>query len=286
MLGAGSGRFACDLLTQLEEWDCLPSQYLILEVSPDLRWRQQELVTQKYARFAHLVHWTETLPTEKFTGVVFANEVIDAMPISKFLYTENTLQEYYVKTNKDGFAFVTGAATPKLADTFHTNNIAAYLTQPYTSEVNIWLAGWIKSLAACIHSGVILLCDYGFSRAQYYHPQRHSGTIMCHYKHQAHCDPLIHVGVQDITAHVDFTAVAEAALANDLYVSGYTNMSSFLINCGITEFIDHNSFAQKHEVNTLTSPAEMGELFKVMLLSRMQQEDFLGFKHFDKTHTL
>lgn len=284
--GAGSGRLAGDLLTQLELINCLPDQYLILELSPDLRWRQQELIAQTYPQYAHLVHWLDHLPAEKFNGVLIANEVLDAMPVNKFLYTDDALKEYYVHNINGQLEFCLDAATSPLAEAFNKNNIASYIMPPYTSEINLWIDGWIQSLANILNSGAILFCDYGFARAQYYHPQRNTGTLMCHYQHRSHPDPLINVGLQDITAHVDFTHVAEAAIANELYVGGFTNLASFLINCGITDLLDPTNIAQMHEVNTLTSPAEMGELFKVILLTRMQQEDFLGFKQFDKTSTL
>lgn len=286
-LGAGSGRLACDLLLALADLNMLPQQYYILEVSADLRDRQQDLIFNKCPQHAHLVQWLDTLPHTPINGVIFANEVLDAMPCTKFLLNTDQLHEYYVTyDNNDTFNYVLQPASNTLTHAYQANNLKDYISGPYTSELNLWINSWLESLNACLENGAILLCDYGFTRAQYYHPQRNQGTLMCHFQHQAHDNPFINIGLQDVTAHVDFTHVAEAAITQGLYVAGFTNLASFLINCGIINFMSHDCVRSAHEINVLTSPAEMGELFKVIMLTRMQNENFIGFSNYDKTHTL
>lgn len=288
-IGAGSGQLACNLLLALQQFDIHIDQYLILELSADLRQRQQQKLQQQCPEFYAHIKWLDQLPNENFTGVIIANEVMDAMPISKFHWHNNVLQEYFVTTSISGnFEFVLQDASKKLDQTFSATNIALYLetvNHSYTSEINLWLNAWIHSLSACLNAGAILLFDYGFGRAEYYHPQRDTGTLMCHYQHHSHSDPFYLPGLQDLTAHVDFTAVAEAAHDAALEINGYTNLASFLINCGITSFCDH-SIAQNKELQILSSPAEMGELFKVIALTRNVDEILMGFAHFDKLHSL
>lgn len=284
-IGAGSGRLACDLLTILEKNNHKIDKYYILEVSENLKQRQQDLIFKHLPHMLHKVYWLDQLPTN-FSGVIIANEVIDAMPISRFHYTNNTLQEYYVTLDNQNFTYVLDKPSEELKTIFNNINIPQYINSPYTSEINLWVTPWIKSLSECLHNGAILLCDYGFPRKEYYHPDRNTGTLICHYAHKCNTNPFLNIGLQDITAHVDFTLVAEAADANNLSIAGYTNLTSFLINCGILDLIDVGSIHQQHELNLLTSPAEMGELFKVMALTKNLQLDLLGFNQFDKTHCL
>lgn len=284
-IGAGSGRLACDTLIALERLQQDINNYFILEVSANLRQRQQDLIFERLPHLLEKIHWLDQLPT-KFSGVIIANEVIDAMPVRRFHYANNILQEYYVTLDNQNFTYLLDKPSKELQTIFNNINIAQYINSPYTSEINLWVTPWIKSLSACLHSGAILLCDYGFPRQEYYHPDRNTGTLMCHHAHRSNANPFLNIGLQDITAHVDFTLVAEAADANNLSVAGYTNLTSFLINCGILDLIDVGSIHQQHEFNLLTSPAEMGELFKVMALTKNLQIDLLGFNQFDKTHCL
>lgn len=286
-IGAGSGRLACDLILSLAQQNIKLDRYLILELSADLRQRQQQLLQQNCPDFFENIQWLDHLP-ESINGVIIANEVMDAMPVSRFQWHNNTLQEYYVTTHPHNFSYVLQEPTPQLLHAFAAANIALYLetiAEPYSSEINLWLNAWIHSLADCLQQGAILLFDYGFGRAEYYHPQRDTGTLMCHYQHHCHADPFYYPGLQDITAHVDFTAVAEAADASNLQVTGFTNLAGFLINCGITNFFDQTP-ANSHELNLLTSPAEMGELFKAMILTKDIAVEMVGFDSYDKLHTL
>lgn len=285
-LGAGSGQLACDLLLELDQQNVPLENYYILELSADLRMRQQEQILQRYPQYKHLIHWIDHLPRTPFNGIIFANEVIDAMPVTRFHFANDLLQEYFVTVNDECFAELLEKPSKNLAAAFAQTNIANYISQPYTSEINLWLSPWIKSLNACLNSGAILLCDYGFPRAEYYHPQRNNGTLMCHYQHRCHNNPFVYIGLQDITAHVDFTAVAEAAHDCGLSIAGYTNLASFLINCDITKFIQAPSMQQVQELNMLTSPAEMGELFKCIALTKNTDLPLLGFQRHDKSHCL
>lgn len=269
-IGAGSGKLAAEL-TKILETNL--DNYYILELSSELQQRQQQ--TAPATKHIH------NLPKD-FTGIIIANEVLDAMPIAKFLHNSDGLQEYYV--TKD-FTFTTSAPSPQLTNYFSYTNLQQYFSGEYTSEVNLWLPGWISSLYSCLDMGTIFLFDYGFPRHEYYHAQRNAGTLMCHQGHKTHTDPLYMPGQQDITAHVDFTAVAEAADASGLEIAGYTNLASFLLNCDLLCEFD-KTLTKSNELNLLTSPAEMGELFKAMALSKNMREDLVGFKDYDRTHTL
>lgn len=286
-LGAGSGQLACDLLQSLLDKGIAVENYFILELSADLRQRQQQKIFEQYPDLCAIVHWIDHLPREPIDAVMIANEVIDAMPISRFYYENNTLQEYYVThSNNTEFIEVLEPASKPLQAAFTTAQIADYIQPPYVSEINLWLHNWLQSLNSALKSGAILIADYGFPRHEYYHPQRNQGTLMCHYQHRSHTNPFINIGLQDITAHVDFSAIAESADACGLEIAGYTNQASFLLNCGITQFLEAGNLRQYQELQTLTSPAEMGELFKIIAVTKDIDLQLLGFEHFDKRHNL
>jgi SAM-dependent MidA family methyltransferase len=288
-IGAGSGQLACDLLVNLQLLKIEIKNYFILELSAGLRLQQQQKIKTKCPDLYSKVTWLEQLPLTKITGIIIANEVLDAMPVSKFQWYDNCLQEVYVTQSLDNsFEYVLKKPSESLQHYFDAKQLAnciGTLDLPYISEANLWGAPWIASLSRTLQHGAILLFDYGFSRNEYYHPQRSTGTLMCHYKHLSHSDPLINVGSQDITAHVDFTSIAEAASENKLTVAGYTNLAYFLINCGIADFCEH-TLQHNQEIQILTSPAEMGELFKAMALTKNLHVSLLGFNQFDKLYTL
>jgi SAM-dependent MidA family methyltransferase len=285
-LGAGSGQLACDLLQALAQQNIELDNYFILELSADLRQRQQEKIFEQCPEFCNIVHWLDELPSTPIDAVIIANEVVDAMPIARFHFENDILQEYYIKFDDSGLKEILATPSNYLQNAFTTANLAKYISQPYVSELNLWLHNWLHSLNSSLASGAILIADYGFPRAEYYHPQRNQGTLMCHYQHRSHTNPLINIGLQDITAHVDFTAVAEAAAACGLEIAGYTNQASFLLNCGIIQFLEFGNLKQHQELQTLTSPAEMGELFKIVALTKNIEKPLLGFENFDKQHSL
>ena len=287
--GAGTGIMALELLKALKKKNQLPESYLIVEVSADLRDRQQTLFQQQAPELLPLVKWHNTLPSEKITGVILGNEVIDAMPVHKFK-NQQGIKEYYVDDQGNHFVWQMGdPSTPKLTEAVKL--LAVDLPDDYESEINLWLLPWISSVSDILLAGIVLLIDYGFPRSEYYHPQRSMGTVMCHYRHYAHHDPFLYPGLQDITAHVDFTAVANAALANGLDVLGYTHQAAFLLGCEIdTLLLDpsdvKNYYQQAQAVKRLTLPSEMGELFKVIALGRRCHTPLMGFSLFNQREKL
>ncbi|OHB92325.1 MAG: hypothetical protein A2Z57_13095, partial [Planctomycetes bacterium RIFCSPHIGHO2_12_39_6] len=274
-LGAGSGKMAGDILSHLEKINCLPNHYYILEISADLKARQQAFIKQAYPHFLSKIIWLDTLPNN-FIGIILANEVLDAMPVTIFNWQENTLAEYYVGIDQNNhYTWLLKPASNALQDAFKeiTNeiNINSWFL-PYNSEINLLLPGWLSSLNHCLEQGILLLIDYGFPLHEYYHPQRNQGTLMCHYQHRAHSNPLILVGLQDITSHVNFTAVTQFAIQAGLGLEGYVSQANFLFNTGLLELIktyqEPDSLNFNSAIKILTLPSEMGELFKVIGFSK------------------
>ncbi|ARG98798.1 class I SAM-dependent methyltransferase [Legionella micdadei] len=289
--GAGSGRLCVDLLTELEYLTCLPDIYYILEVSPDLRQRQSELIQQEIPHLFSRVIWLDRWPKQAFNGVIIANEVLDAMPVHRFLQTTDGIQESFVSLNaQDELIEVFKPCTNQRLLTYIIQNIPKGQI-PYLSEVNLFLDDWIKQCYSLLTQGIVLLIDYGFPRHEYYHPDRNTGTLMCHYRHHAHPNPLIHVGEQDITAHVDFTHVAEAAHTAGFHIAGYCNQASFLLANGLLSLLENvNNERERlktHQaVKQLIQPSEMGELFKVIALTKNIQTPLTGFQLHDKRASL
>ncbi|SKA84022.1 SAM-dependent methyltransferase, MidA family [Thiothrix eikelboomii] len=289
-LGAGSGRMAAQILLRLEQLACLPEYYFILDLSPDLQARQRETLAADVPHLLSKVQWLNRLPTAPFQGVILANEVLDAMPVELFTVTDAGIATVQVVVQPEGFSFTTDDSQ-QAADI--EKLLANDLVLPYTSEFNPALAAWIHSLADCLAAGALLLIDYGYERADYYQPERNQGTLVCHYQHRVHANPLIYPGLQDITASVDFTAVAEAGLAAGLDLAGYTTQAAFLLNCGLEDLfiaaLQTNPQASYHlaqQIRTLSLPAEMGERFKVMALTKGFTPPLLGFRLGDRQHRL
>ncbi|MDD5301300.1 MAG: SAM-dependent methyltransferase [Gallionella sp.] len=270
-LGAGSGKLAADMLGELERTGRLPDSYAILEVSADLRARQQTLLRERLPHLLERVHWLDALP-EKFSGAIIANEVLDALPVHLVHWRDSALTERGVALNGNDFIWQERAIGD--AALLHA---AQQINVPddYVSEICLAARGLVNSLASCLEQGVLLFIDYGFGAREFYHPQRSSGTLMCHYRHHAHDDPFFLPGLQDITAHVNFTDIAECGIDAGLELLGYTSQAFFLLNCGITELIKDTSpenlrdyLPLSAQLQKLTSPAEMGELFKVIALGK------------------
>ncbi len=287
-LGAGTGRLAADLLLELHSLQQLPAQYFILEVSDYLRQVQLENLQKLPADLSARVVWLDALPAD-FVGLILGNEVLDAIPVHLVGKTQQELVQRGVAFNA-GFVW---QDRPLATGELH-NEVSAYsLPDNYLTEVCPAASGLIHSLAASLRQGVILMIDYGFGAAEYYHPQRDTGTLMCHYQHYAHSNPLINVGLQDITAHVNFTAIAEAGVSQHLSLAGYCNQASFLMNCGLLEILSQTSPSDMAAyaplaaaAQKLLSPAEMGELFKAIALSKDFDSPLIGFKSGDKAHML
>ena len=295
--GAGSGKLALDLLFELEKSDALPGKYFILEISAELRQRQQMLLADKAPHLVHLVEWLEQLPAQ-FNGIILANEVLDAMPVHMVAWHNNELFERGVIWQNGQFAWQDRPiqnielhhAASQLTSLINPHNDVAFT---YVSEINLAATHFMRSLANIMQQGIILLIDYGFGRDEYYHPQRSQGTLMCHYRHHAHDDPFFLPGLQDITSHVDFSAISAAAENTELVLLGYTTQAYFLINCGITEILaqtpvedTNNYLPQANQLQKLVSPAEMGELFKVIGFGKNFSEPLIGFKNGDMSRLL
>ncbi len=299
-LGAGTGKLAVDLLLALQAIEQLPSQYFILEVSAHLRQIQRETLQQKLpAELFELVVWLETLP-KSFNGLIVGNEVLDAIPVHILHKTSEGWRERGVAFEDDFVWKDNDLTQPNLAE-----NLPDDLPSGYITEVCPASFALVFSLAQCLESGAILLIDYGFGAAEYYHPQRNLGTLMCHYQHYAHSNPLINIGLQDVTAHVNFSQIAnildmpldsnipvQACEAISMRVAGYVNQAQFLINCGILTILQQHSPQDSSYMKLaaaaqkLLSPAEMGELFKVICFTKNIDALLLGFKSGDKAHTL
>lgn len=273
-LGAGSGVMAADMLARLEAIGCLPGHYCILDLSPELRDRQRQTLQAKVPHLLGRVVWLDALPAKPLHGVIVGNEVLDAMPVEVFTWVNGERVIRQVQTQGDGFAWVE-------------------VEGDYTSEFNPNLPGWMCSMAASLEAGVLLLVDYGYEHADYYHPDRRQGTLICHYQHRVHDNPLLYPGLQDITASVDFTAVAEAAVDAGLALAGYTAQATFLASSGLeTLFMDTlntnpaGQYKLAQQVRTLSLPSEMGERFKVIAFTKGFTPDLLGFRLADQRHRL
>ena len=288
-LGAGSGKLAVDMLAELEQLGSLPDSYAILEVSADLRTRQQALLRERLPHLLDRVHWLNTLP-EKFSGAIIANELLDALPVHLLHWRNSAITERGVAVSDSNFIWQERAISD--AALLHA---AQQIKVPdnYTSEICLAARGLINSLAQRLEKGAMLFIDYGFGAREFYHPQRSNGTLMCHYRHHAHDDPFFLPGLQDITAHVNFTDIAECGIDAGLELVGYTSQAFFLINCGITDLLKGTTpenlrdyLPLSAQLQKLTSPAEMGELFKVIALGKSLAYPLCGFARGDLTRTL
>ncbi len=284
-VGAGSGALAVQLLLELERLDRLPENYFILEISSTLRARQQALFADQAAHLLGHVQWLDNLPSAGFRGIVLGNELLDAMPVERFRVGADDIAQLQVGWQENRFVWREVPAS----DALRERVTALGLAQGYVSEIGFAAEGWVRSVADILQQGVLLLVDYGFPRHEFYHPQRATGTLMCHYRHRAHDDPLLRVGLQDITAHVDFTAIAMAGTESDLSLLGYTSQAQFLLGCGLDgvaariDLADARAHLQfTNEVKKLTLPHEMGELFKVIAFGRGIESPLAGFRLQDR----
>ncbi len=293
-LGAGSGVFAKDVLLELERLNSLPRHYYILEISADLRARQHELLTQHCPHLLTHISWLNVLPKTTIHGIIIGNEVLDAMPVHCFRIDSSGIKERCVTWDQDQFAWLlTEPTTPELTQHVESLLQEQPLPEDYDSEVNLMLPAWINSITACLDKGVILLFDYGYGRAEYYHPERRMGTLMCYYQHRRHDDPFKLVGSQDITAHVNFTTVAENACDVGCTLAGYSIQAAFLLHCDLLGIAQKKEEAtsveginQAQAIKKLTLPSEMGELVKVMALSKNYTKSLRGFPQPDRRRDL
>lgn len=288
-IGAGTGQLAIDLLLFLEQQQSLPRTYKIFEISPTLKQRQQERLQQYIPHLFPLIQWLDASLAEPIKGVILANEVMDALPVHQFCWAE-AIQEIHVAYEKDHFKYHLAPVVDSLLINQLSQLKAAYFPQvkAYQSEMCMRLADWVNKLSRVLQQGLVLIIDYGFPAQAYYHPDRINGTLMCYYRHRVHADPLSLVGLQDITASVDFTCLARAAFQAGLKVTGFASQAAFLLNNDLLPLIEKcydeiPSMDVNRQVHILTSPSEMGELIKVMGLTRNCEFFPLnGFKLYDK----
>lgn len=292
-VGAGTGLLAADLLLALEQTGCTPESYAILEVSGELRARQAATLAEKVPHLQARVTWLDTLP-ETFSGVVIANEVLDVMPVHLVVSQAEGLFERGVALDGQGaLVMADRPASEAVLCAAGALDIPAPEEGEYLTEVNPAANAWVGEWARRIDQGVLLLIDYGYPRAEYYLPSRASGTLQCYYRHRAHNEVLLWPGLNDITAFVDFTTVAEAAYDAGFEVLGYTSQASFLFNCGVLDCLarrgpegSEDYVRAARAVQRLTTPQEMGELFKVLALGKGVEEPLLGFAKGDRLHML
>jgi SAM-dependent MidA family methyltransferase len=289
-LGPGTGRLAADVLSALAARNALPERYCLLEVSPDLRERQREHLRDRVPDLLPRVEWIDVLPRH-WRGLLLANEMLDAVPPHLVARRGGAWFECGVESDAGEFRF---ADRPLGAGALRDAAKACFPPEgDYLSEINPAAQALVRSLARRCEAGALLIFDYGFPASEYYHSQRNSGTLMAHYRHRASDDPFFLPGLADLTAHVDFSAIAHAGVAGGMSLAGYATQARFLINCGILDLLarrgEPQSAAYLREaaaVQKLLSPAEMGELFKALALAKGIDGDLIGFGDGDQGHRL
>jgi SAM-dependent MidA family methyltransferase len=293
-IGAGSGRMAADLLARLETLGQLPEHYWILEVSADLRQRQREHLEKRLPQLLHRVHWLDRPPAESFDGVILANEVLDALPVARFRWHASAVEELGVEVPGQEFAW---GARPANAAMLHIcrelSEVCGPWTDGYVSEYCPRLSAWTRAVTQPLRRGAVLWFDYGLPRAQYYLPERHEGTLVCHFRQRVVDDPFANIGLQDISAWVDFTRVAEASREGGFQLAGFTTQAHFLAGLKIDQEMrlaagsDENHFARlANQARQLMMPGEMGERFKAMAWLRGLDIPLSGFALLDLRHSL
>jgi SAM-dependent MidA family methyltransferase len=309
-IGAGSGRLAADLLARLETLDQLPENYWILEVSADLRQRQREHLEKRLPQLIHRVHWLDRPPEESFDGVILANEVLDALPVARFRWRLEKVEELGVEIRGGARGRAQGGgpagapvlefewgARPANAAMLNACRELSAASGPwddgYVSEYCPRLGAWTRAVTQSLRSGAVFWFDYGLPRAQYYLPERHDGTLVCHFRQRLSDDPFANIGLQDITAWVDFTRVAEASREAGFELAGFTTQAHFLAGLNIDQEMqlaaggDANHFARlANQARQLMMPGEMGERFKAMAWLRGLDLPLSGFALLDLRHSL
>jgi SAM-dependent MidA family methyltransferase len=279
--GAGSGILAADLLIALQQ-DHPPARYRILERSAHLRQVQKETLERYVPHWMDRISWLDEPPVESWQGVFLANEVLDALTVDRFYISADGIGQLLVTEESEGFGWFKDSCPPDMQTKIEAvlSTLEQKPADGYRSELNTSLPAWLQAVTDSLQKGLALFIDYGYTRRDYYLPQRRDGTLICHYQHRAHNDPFMWPGLTDISASVDFTALAEAADICGLDVSGYTTQAMFLISCGLEQIImegekisERERLKLNNQVRQLTLPEEMGDRFQVMALSRGLDED-------------
>ena len=291
-IGAGPGRLEADLLLALERLDALPERYRILDLSADLRERQRQTLLAEAPHLLARVEWLDALP-EQYSGVVVGNELLDAMPADIVVWRGTGIEVRGVVLDaEENFAWQDRPAAGALLQAAREIEAQCALPPDFESEISLAMRAWMAEWGHRLARGALLLFDYGFPRREFYHPQRSRGTLMCHYRHHAHPDPFYLPGLQDVTVHVDFTAVIAAAHGSGLELLGYANQGQFLINCGILDRLAEIGVGTAEylrasgAVGKLVMPHEMGELFKVIAVGRGIDTGLCGFLAGDQSRRL
>ena len=293
-LGAGSGVLAATILKKLSMLNSLPERYYVLEVSADLKQRQQEYLSSAVPDLAARVEWLSELPVE-FSGVIVANEVADALPVERFTKIGGQLRQIRVVAENGQFHWQQNDVPDLLGDAI--DNLEKKIDRPfpdhYQSEICLALRPWTNDLVNCLREGLIFLFDYGVTNREYYAPDRYEGWLRCHFRHHAHNNPLILPGIQDLTAWVDFSALADAAVDSGAAIAGFVSQAHFLINGGLPEELAgftslpvEEQLELSRQTKLLTLPGEMGEHFKCMALCRGDITPPAAFRESDRTHML
>jgi len=284
-IGAGSGRLAGDILLRLESLGRLPARYSILEISADLRERQHQHLSETLPHLIDRVTWLDAPPAQQFDGLIIANEVLDALPVRRFCWTGGQVLEIGVARQAGKFIWAGRKAAGGFAQYCAKLHAAGGdWEEGYSSEFCARLCAWTASVTHSLRQGAVLWFDYGLPRAQYYFPERRAGTLLCHYRQRAHEDPFRYPGLEDITAWVDFTLLAEASAAAGFRLAGFTTQTYFLAGNGIDVEMqgiaagDQNQYARlANQARQLMMPGEMGERFKVMAWMRGIEMPLAGF---------
>ena len=292
--GAGSGKLAVDMLKALVRLGALPSKYRILEVSPDLRERQEIYVCEHIPLYADIVEWVDDVPDE-LRGVIVANEVLDSMPVERFVRRRSGVMQLRVVAADTGFGFLEAPAPEHLAQYVAVveRNLGRQFSDGYMSEVCLATSPWIGGMSHALREGVAFLFDYGVTRREYFAEERSDGWLRCHFRHLAHNNPLVLPGIQDLTAWVDFSSVAVAAVAQGFEIAGYSAQAQFLMAGGLEQELKdiaalpvEQRLRLSQQVKTLTLPGEMGERFKCIALRKGAITTPTAFSLADRTHTL
>jgi SAM-dependent MidA family methyltransferase len=290
--GAGTGSLARDLLNELDAFGELPESYAILEISEALRERQRQTLSETCPRWLDRVEWIDTLP-EGFDGLALANEVLDAMPAHRVRWRGGDPVECGVGLENGEFVWRERPAAALLRERMKAAAEEYTLPEGYIAEIGLAAENWVRSWGAILGKGVLIVIDYGFPRGERFHPRRAGGTLMCHYRHRAHEDPFSFVGLQDMTAHVDFSALAKAAIDGGLDVLGYTTQAAFLLNCGIIDRLSQipdtaspRYMKEARAAQRLLSPEGMGEVFKAVAFGKGIDKELIGFSRGDRSAAL
>jgi SAM-dependent MidA family methyltransferase len=283
--GAGTGSLAAETLLALDALGSTPRRYLLLEVSGPLRARQARTLAARAPALADRVQWLEALPAARFDGVVLANEVVDAIPFHRVRREPDGVSELYVGLAGGRFAWQAGPpSSPSLAQRMRQveEGLGSALPPGYQTEVAPAREAWVRTVGGLLRRGAVIVIDYGYPRAEYYHPQRREGTLACHYRHRGHPDPLALTGLQDITAHVEYTSLAEAGVEAGLTVAGFASQADFLLGNGLLDELaagggDWDRLSRTSEAKRLVLPGLMGEAFKVLALTRGLDLRLSGF---------